>query len=117
MPSKRESNSRSNQKSGSSNKKPSAGSNTGNRGRSSNTGEGLDDLTYDVITVLHQKSKGLEAFEQYIEDAEGNDEVREILEDLRDQDREAVGRLEECLRNLIGEGAESSEEEEEEGVA
>ena len=26
---------------------------------------GLDNLTYDLITVLHEKSKGLEAFDQY----------------------------------------------------
>src|SRR5438128_10848254 len=98
---KKDNNSRSNQRSqssGSSNKKPSAGSSGGNRGGSSSSGEGLDDLTYNVITVLHEKSKGLEAYEQYIEDASDNDEVREIFEELRDQDLDAVGRLEECLQ-------------------
>lgn len=116
---KKENNSRNNQKnqSSQSNKKPSASSG-GNRGRSSSSGEGLDDLTYNVITVLHEKSKGLEAYEQYIEDASDNDEVRQIFEELREQDQEAVSRLEECLQQLIGSGGEEIEEEEgEEGVA
>jgi hypothetical protein len=100
------------------NKKPSSSSG-GDRGRSSSTGgEGLDDLTYNVITVLHEKSKGLEAYETYIEDASDNEEVRQIFEELRDQDLEAVGRLEECLQQLMGSGGEEMEEEEdEEGVA
>ena len=60
----------------------------------------------------------MEAYEQYIEDASDNEEVRQIFEELRDQDQEAVGRLEECLQQLMGGGEfESEEEEDEEGVA
>ena len=111
-------NARNNQRSrtsGSTNKKPSGSSGGNNRERSSNRGEGgkLDDVTYNVITVLHKKSEGLEAYEQYLEDAEGNEEVREIFEELRDQDQQAVSRLQDCLRNLMGGGAEREEEEEE----
>ena len=32
----------------------------------------LDNLTYDIITILHEKSKGLEAFDKYARDAQGN---------------------------------------------
>src|SRR5437868_4506719 len=120
--------SRGNQRSqsSSSNKKPSASSDVRNRGGNQrgsasrdrgSSGEALDDLTYDVITLLHEKSKGLEAFEQYIEDASDNEEVREIFEELRDQDVEAISRLEECLRNVIGESSSDEMEEEEEEVA
>jgi len=106
----------SSQSSSSGNKKPS--SSAGDRG-SATSGEGLDDLTYNVITVLHEKSKGLEAYEQYLDDASDNEEVRQIFEELRDQDLEAVSRLEQCLQTLIsgGEFQSSSEEEDEEGVA
>ena len=107
-----------NQGSQSSNKKPSSSSGGKRGGGSSSSGEGLDDLTYNVITVLHEKSKGLEAYEQYIEDAEDNEEVRQIFEELRDQDQEAVSRLEQCLQQLIGGGEmEEESEEDEEGVA
>jgi hypothetical protein len=30
----------------------------------------LNDLMYDWITILHEKSKGLEAYEKYLKDAE-----------------------------------------------
>ena len=77
----------------------------------SSSGQGkLDNVTYNVIAVLHEKSQGLEAYHQYLEDAEDNDEVRELLEEIQQQDQQAVQRLQECLRTLIS--AEGSEEEE-----
>jgi len=71
----------------------------------------LDNNTYNVITVIHEKSKGLEAFDQYIEDAD--EELREIFQEIRDQDTRYIEQLQEHLRRLIasGEGAESEEEE------
>jgi bacterioferritin (cytochrome b1) len=70
----------------------------------------IDDVLYDVITVLHQKSKGLEAYDKYMQDVQNRDEVREVFEEIRQQDEEAVQRLEQCLRELIG-GGEREEEE------
>ena len=95
----------------------------GNRGsnRGSNRGQGgdmaLDNLTYNIITVLHEKSKGLEAFEQYVRDAQGNEEVVQIFEEMRDADRQNIQRLERALRNQIGGGGEMDMEEEEEDAA
>jgi len=70
----------------------------------------LDNNTYNVITVIHEKSKGLEAFDQYIEDAD--DELREIFQEIREQDTRYIEQLQDHLRRLIagGEGAESEEE-------
>jgi hypothetical protein len=69
----------------------------------------LDNNTYNVITVIHEKSKGLEAFDQYIEDAD--EELREIFNEIREQDTRVIEQLQEHLRRLIGgEGAESEEE-------
>jgi hypothetical protein len=86
--------------------KSSASSKTGSSGEQKR----LDDVTYDVIAVLHEKSQALEAYDQYLEDAEDHDEVREIFEEIRDQDEQHVARLEQCLRTLVS--GESSEEEE-----
>src|SRR3954469_11992924 len=48
----------------------------GNRQSGSRGGRGqggghfpMDNLTYDVVTILHEKSKGLEAFDRYTQDA------------------------------------------------
>jgi hypothetical protein len=70
----------------------------------------LDNNTYNVITVIHEKSKGLEAFDEYLQDAD--EELRSILEQIREQDTRAIEQLQEHLRMLIGgEGAESEDEE------
>jgi hypothetical protein len=71
----------------------------------------LDNNTYNLITVIHEKSKGLEAFDQYVEDAD--DELRGIFEEIREQDTRYIEQLQEQLRRLISgaEGAESEDEE------
>jgi bacterioferritin (cytochrome b1) len=61
----------------------------------------IDDEMYDVITVLHHKSQGLEALEQYLQDVQNQGQVREIFDEIRQQDEEAVHRLETCLRELV----------------
>jgi hypothetical protein len=70
----------------------------------------LDNNTYNVITVIHEKSKGLEAFDEYLQDAD--EELREIFQEIREQDTRAIEQLQEHLRRLFGsEGAESEDEE------
>jgi len=72
----------------------------------------LDNNTYNVITVIHEKSKGLEAFDEYLQDAD--QELRDILEQIREQDTRAIEQLQEHLRMLMGgegEGAGSEDEE------
>lgn len=51
----------------------------------------LDNLSYDLITIIYEKSKALEAFDKYIKDAKNDNNIRSLLEDLRRQDAEAVG--------------------------
>ncbi len=36
----------------------------------------LDNLTFDLITIIYEKSKGLEAYERYVRDAQGDQQVR-----------------------------------------
>jgi len=63
---------------------------------------GIDDLTYDLVTMLHQKSKGLEAYQKYIQDARMNQDVREMLERFCADDRRKVEELRECLADVLG---------------
>lgn len=57
----------------------------------------IDDLTYDVITVLQNKAKALEAYDKYIDDAGDDPQLRELFEQMRDQDEEHVRILKEAL--------------------
>jgi H2-forming N5,N10-methylenetetrahydromethanopterin dehydrogenase-like enzyme len=85
-------------------------SRSGGSGRSRGNDFPLDNNTYNVITVIHEKSKGLEAFDEYLQDAD--EELRELLQEIREQDTRAIEQLQEHLRRLVGgEGAESEDEE------
>jgi hypothetical protein len=61
----------------------------------------LDDLTYDLVTIIYEKSKGLEAYDKYAQDAQGNEGVSSLLEELRNQDTQAVSRLKTELQRLL----------------
>lgn len=61
----------------------------------------LNDLTYDLITVIHEKSKALEAFDAYIGDAGDDEEIRDLLERTRTQDEECIAQLHQCLVRML----------------
>jgi hypothetical protein len=65
----------------------------------------LDNLTYDMITIIYEKSKGLEAYDRYLKDAQGNPEIRELFEQFREQDEECVQQLQQQLASMLSEGA------------
>jgi hypothetical protein len=78
-----------------------------NAGRGSQRRDGqfaLDNLTYDIITVLHEKSKGLEAFERYMRDAQRDGEIRKVFERMRQEDERMVRELEDHLGRILGQG-------------
>ncbi len=62
----------------------------------------LDNLTYNIITVLHEKSKGLEAYDKYLKDAQGNNEIRQIFEEIRRSDQQQIDRLQQALSRQLG---------------
>ena len=68
----------------------------------------LDNLTYDLMTIIHKKSKALEAFDQYIEDARNEEELCQLLEDIRQQDEECIRMLQPHLSRMLGEQSETS---------
>ena len=62
----------------------------------------MGDLCYDLITVVHQKSKALEAYDKYLDDAQNDNEIRQLLEQIRQQDTEQVQQLKQHLGRLLG---------------
>jgi hypothetical protein len=61
----------------------------------------VDDLTYDLITLMHEKLVGLEAYDQYLDDASGDDDVEGFLQQLREQDFQAVHGLRRLLASRL----------------
>jgi ferritin-like metal-binding protein YciE len=75
-------------------------SNQGGMGSSGNFP--LDNLTYDLITILYEKSKALEAYDKYQRDAQGNQEIANLLQQIRRQDEQHIQQLQQHLGQLLG---------------
>ena len=74
----------------------------------------LDDLTFDLVTILQKKARALQAYEEYLRDADEDEEVHELLTRLRRQDEEDVRALKEVLARRLDEELGFIEEEYEE---
>ncbi len=58
----------------------------------------LSDLQFDVVMVLNEKSKALQAYDKYILDAQPCAELRDLFDKIRTSDREHV----EALKMYLG---------------
>jgi hypothetical protein len=72
------------------------------------TNKPLDNLTYDIVSILHEKSQALEAYDDYMQDAQGDPEVAQLLADIRQHDEQDVQRLRFELGRLLGRATEGS---------
>lgn len=76
---------------------------TGKQGRpkqsaqTQSSGYPLDNLTFDMVTALYQKSKALEAFDKYQQDAQGDEQASSLFEQMRQADEQFVQQLREQL--------------------
>lgn len=68
---------------------------------SGSSGRRLDDLTYDIVTMIHEKSKGLEACDRYMQDAKQDNEVRQCFEEICRSDEQHVQRLQQVLSRCL----------------
>jgi len=61
----------------------------------------IDNLVYDLMMIIAKKSKGLKAMEQYLQDAQNNQRVRDSFEKIRKQDEECIRELTRHLGFLV----------------
>ena len=61
----------------------------------------LDNLTYDLITVLHEKSKGLEAFDRYMKDVQGDQQLQQVFEQMQQSDQNFIQQLQQHLQRRL----------------
>jgi len=71
----------------------------------------VDNVSYDVLTVLQSKLEALAAYDQYVRDCRdaGDEECRQLLEQIRHDDQEHVERLKGELERLVRDGRLRSE--------
>lgn len=58
----------------------------------------ISDLQFDVVTVVFEKSKALQAYDAYKRDSRANPELMEIFEQIAADDRRHI----EMLKNFLG---------------
>jgi hypothetical protein len=59
----------------------------------------ITDLQFDVVTVIYEKSKALQAYDSYLRDTQAKPELREIFEQIAEDDRKHVEMLKKHLGN------------------
>ena len=53
----------------------------------------ISDLQFDVVTLVFEKSKALQAYDKYLRDATENQEIRDLMEEIRRDDKKHVEKL------------------------
>lgn len=53
----------------------------------------ISDQAFDVVTVVFEKSKALQAYDKYLSDCRENSELMSLLEEIKKDDRRHVERL------------------------
>lgn len=61
----------------------------------------LDNLTYDLIAILHEKSQALEAYEKYQKDAQGDQKCADLFQRIHQQDTQNIQKLQQALAQRL----------------
>jgi ferritin-like metal-binding protein YciE len=72
----------------------------------SGTSQAVSNLEYDLLTVLQNKAEALQAYEQYIEDAQatGSQSCVELFQKLRQQEMQQAQELRQHLQQVMQQG-------------
>lgn len=65
----------------------------------------INNACFDVISIIHAKSKALDAYEKYFQDLMSDTQLRQILIDIRHDDQRHIVRLKNHLGRLLVDGA------------
>lgn len=57
----------------------------------------LSDMEFDVVTLVYEKSKALQAYDKYLLDCQPCEELRSLVESIRQDDKQHVEKLKEFL--------------------
>ncbi len=66
----------------------------------------LNDVSYDLLSVLQSKLDAIAVYEQYIEDAKeaGNGQIEQLFEQIKQQDEQAAEKLTNALESMVKSG-------------
>lgn len=61
--------------------------------RQADSATGIDNVTYDVMSILTNKLEGVAALQQYKKDAQGDQEVMQCFEEIEERERKDIDKL------------------------
>jgi hypothetical protein len=59
-----------------------------------------DDIFYDLVSIQYHALQGAHTYDRYLKDAADHADVRQFIEQVRDQDAERASRVHELLKQL-----------------
>lgn len=63
------------------------------------------DVFYDLVSIQFHALKGAQVYDQYLRDAEGNDEVRQFIERVKEEDNRRAEQAHRLLGQLSRDNA------------
>jgi hypothetical protein len=63
-----------------------------------------DDIVYNLVSVQYHALKAAQAYDSYVQDAEGHDDVQSFFQQCAEQDAERANKCHELLGQLTGDG-------------
>jgi hypothetical protein len=70
-----------------------------------------DNTVYNLVTILHNKMKGVAAYDKYEQDFADNESLSDILEEIKSDDEEHIQILQQELRRVLPEQIENEADE------
>jgi hypothetical protein len=65
----------------------------------------LSNPEYDLIAILHNKLQAIEAYQKYLRDAQGNQELSQLIQECLRTDQQLAQRLHQQLHRMHGQDA------------
>jgi hypothetical protein len=65
---------------------------------------GASDIVYDLVSIQYHALKGAQVYDQFLSDAEDNDDVKKFIEEVREQDVKRAQTCHEFLAKLTKDG-------------
>jgi rubrerythrin len=70
----------------------------------------LSNAAYDIIVILHEKSKALQAYENYLTDVQDDTSLRQALVEIRNDEQKHIDMLKAHLPRLMSNPSTASDE-------
>jgi hypothetical protein len=74
---------------------------TAQRGATGQQNSPADNLTFDLISTLHTKLEGLEAYKKYMQDAQGDQECLQLFQQLQQNDQQQAQQIMQQLQKHL----------------